>query len=117
MEIVACCEAILEFDKDAEIVVNDSHSIGLNIDFEALPEQVELIRRARLIVNGKRLGKAGIAFYIASYYGVPFIFASARSHMDIRLLVERCHRERTLARNITSSLFHRFFLGTSISID
>jgi D-amino peptidase len=29
-----------------------------------------------LMVNGKRLGEAGIASYIASYYGVPFIFAS-----------------------------------------
>ncbi len=115
LEIVACCEVILEFDKDAEIVVNDSHSKGLNIDFEALPEQVELIRQSPeildqmygidesydgfmffahamrgtlgallshvwevqdLIVNGKRLGEAGIASYIASYYGVPFIFAS-----------------------------------------
>jgi len=114
-EIVACCEAILEFDKDAEIVVNDSHGKGLNLDFESLPEQVELIRQSPeildqmygiddsydglmffahamrgtlgallshvwevqdLVVNGKRLGEAGIASYIASYYGVPFIFAS-----------------------------------------
>jgi len=114
-EIVACCEAVLEFDKDAEIVVNDSHGKGLNLDFESLPEQVELIRQSPeildqmygiddsydgfmffahamrgtlgallshvwevqdLMVNGKRLGEAGIASYIASYYGVPFIFAS-----------------------------------------
>ena len=45
-EIVACCEAVLEFDKDAEIVVNDSHGKGLNLDFESLPEQVELIRQS-----------------------------------------------------------------------
>lgn len=114
-EIVACCNAILKFDPDAEIVVNDSHGKGLNLDFEALPERVELIRQSPeildqmygidesydgfmfyahamrgtlgallshvwevqdLIVNGKRLGEAGIASYIASYYGVPFIFAA-----------------------------------------
>jgi len=114
-EIVACCGAILEFDPDAEIVVNDSHGKGLNLDFESLPERVELIRQSPeildqmygiddsydgfmfyahamrgtlgatlshvwevqdLIVNGKRLGEAGIASYIASYHGVPFIFAA-----------------------------------------
>jgi D-amino peptidase len=114
-EIVACCNAILEFDPDAEIVVNDSHGKGLNLDFESLPERVELIRQSPemldqmygidesydgfmffahamrgtlgallshvwevqdLIVNGKKLGEAGIASYIASFYGVPFIFAA-----------------------------------------
>ncbi len=114
-EIVACCEAILEFDKDAEIVVNDSHGKGLNLDFESLPERVELIRQSPeildqmygiddsydgfmffahamrgtlgallshvwevqdLMVNEKRLGEAGIA----SYYEVPFIFASGDDH-------------------------------------
>jgi D-amino peptidase len=114
-EIVACCNAILEFDPDAEIVVNDSHGKGLNLDFESLPERVELIRQSPeildqmygidesydgfmffahamrgtlgallshvwevqdLIVNGRKLGEAGIASYIASFYGVPFIFAA-----------------------------------------
>jgi len=118
-EIVACCNAILEFDPDAEIVINDSHGKGLNLNFEALPEQVELIRQTPeildqmygiddsydgfmfyahamrgtlgallshvwevhdLIVNGKRLGEAGIASYIASYYNVPFIFAAGDDH-------------------------------------
>ena len=114
-EMVACCNAILEFDSEAKIVINDSHGKGLNINFEALPEQVDLIRQTPeildqmygiddtydgfmffahamrgtlgsllshvwevhdLIVNGKRLGEAGIASYIASYYNVPFIFAA-----------------------------------------
>ena len=115
MEMVAVCEAILEYDPGAEVVVNDSHGKGLNIDFEKLPEEVELIRQSPevldqmhgidgsydgfmffahamrgtlgallshvwevqdLIVNGKRLGEAGIAAYLASHHGVPFIFAS-----------------------------------------
>lgn len=114
-EILACCNAILEFDPDAEIVVNDSHGKGLNLNFEALPECVDLIRQSPeildqmygidetydgfmfyahsmrgtlgaylshvwevqdLIVNGKRLGEAGIASYIASYYGVPLILTA-----------------------------------------
>jgi D-amino peptidase len=120
-EVVACCEAILEFDKDAEVVVNDSHGKGLNLDFESLPERVELIRQSPeildqmygiddsydgfmffahamrgtlgallshvwevhdLIVNGKRLGEAGIASYIASYYDVPFIFAAGDNYYE-----------------------------------
>ena len=118
-EILACCNAIIEFDPDAEIVINDSHGKGLNLDFEVLPERVELIRQSPeildqmygiddtydgfmfyahamrgtlgaclshvwevhdLIVNGKRLGEAGIASYIASCYNVPFIFSSGDDH-------------------------------------
>jgi len=118
-EIIACCNAIIEFDQEAEIVINDSHSKGLNLDFESLPERVELIRQSPeildqmygiddsydgfmfyahsmrgtlgallshvwevhdLIVNGKRLGEAGIASYIASYYNVPFIFSAGDDH-------------------------------------
>ena len=114
-EMVACCQAILGYDPKAEIVLNDSHGKGLNIEFERLPEQVDLIRQSPeildqmygiddtydgfmffahamrgtlgallshvwevqdLIVNGKRLGEAGIAAYLASHYGVPFEFAS-----------------------------------------
>jgi len=118
-EIVACCEAILEYDPEADIVVNDSHGKGLNLDFEKLPEQVELIRQSPeildqmhgiddsydgfmffahamrgtlgallshvwevhdLMVNGKCLGEAGIASYIASYYKVPLILTSGDDH-------------------------------------
>lgn len=50
-EVVACCEAILKFDSNAEIVVNDSHSKGLNIRFEDLPEEVELIRQSPEILD------------------------------------------------------------------
>ena len=45
-EVVACCNAILEFDPSAEIVVNDNHGAGLNINIEDLPEQVHLIRQS-----------------------------------------------------------------------
>lgn len=50
-EIVACCNAILEYNPDAEIIVNDSHGKGLNLDFEKLPEQVELIRQSPEILD------------------------------------------------------------------
>lgn len=120
-EVVACCRSILEFDPQAEIVVNDSHGKGLNIDFEKLPEEVQLIRQSpevldqmygidetydgfiflahamrgtlgallchvwevqNLIVNGKRLGEAGISAYIASYYGVPLILTAGDDYYE-----------------------------------
>jgi D-amino peptidase len=125
LEMVAVCEAILEFDPESEIVVNDSHGKGLNIDFEQLPEEVELVRQSPeildqmygidssydgfmffahamrgtlgallshvwevqdLMVNGKRLGEAGIAAYLASYHGVPFIFSSGDDHYQKEVL-------------------------------
>ena len=45
-EVVACCNAILDFDSSTEIVVNDNHGSGLNINIEDLPEQVQLIRQS-----------------------------------------------------------------------
>ena len=115
MEMVALCEAILGYKPDAEVVINDSHGKGLNIDFEKLPPQVDLIRQTPeildqmyginetydgfmffahamrgelgatlshvwevqdVMINGKRLGEAGLAAYYAASYGVPFVYAS-----------------------------------------
>ena len=45
-ELIACCKAILDLDPNASIVVNDSHGKGLNIDFEKLPEEAQLIRQS-----------------------------------------------------------------------
>jgi len=50
-EMVALCEAILGYKPDAEIVINDSHGKGLNIDFEKLPEPVDLIRQSPEILD------------------------------------------------------------------
>lgn len=51
MEMVVLCEAILGYKPEAEIVINDSHGKGLNIDFEKLPETVDLIRQSPEILD------------------------------------------------------------------
>ena len=50
-EMVALCEAILEYNPKNEIVVNDSHGKGLNLDFEKLPEPVDMIRQSPEILD------------------------------------------------------------------
>ena len=147
-EIVACCEAILEYDPETDIVVNDSHGKGLNLDFEKLPEQVELIRQSPeildqmhgidgsydgfmffahamrgtlgallshvwevhdLMVNGKCLGEAGIASYIASYYKVPLILTSGDDHyaeevLDLSPTTERVVVKYGMGRYVARNL-------------
>jgi D-amino peptidase len=164
-EIVACCKAILEYDPDAEIIVNDSHGKGLNLDFEKLPEQVELIRQSpeildqmfgiddsydgfiffahamrgtlgallshvwevqNLIVNGKRLGEAGIASYIASHYGVPLILTAGDDYYEKEIkdlspttetVVVKYGMGRYVARNIHPKVARRLIAeGTKRSL-
>ncbi len=50
-EMVALCESILEYNPKTEIVVNDSHGKGLNLDFEKLPESVDMIRQSPEILD------------------------------------------------------------------
>ena len=50
-EMVALCNAMLEYDPKIEIVVNDSHGKGLNLDFEKLPEPVDMIRQSPEILD------------------------------------------------------------------
>jgi len=50
-EMVALCNAMLEYDPKIKIVVNDSHGKGLNLDFEKLPEPVDMIRQSPEILD------------------------------------------------------------------
>ncbi|GAF70996.1 unnamed protein product, partial [marine sediment metagenome] len=50
-EMIALCNSILEYSPKAEIVVNDSHGKGLNLDFEKLPEAVDMIRQSPEILD------------------------------------------------------------------
>jgi len=50
-EMIALCNSILEYNPKAEIVVNDSHGKGLNLDFEKLPEAVDMIRQSPEILD------------------------------------------------------------------
>ncbi len=72
-EIVAVCDAILEYNSKTEIVVNDSHSMGLNLDFEKLPEPVDLIRQSPEILDqmyGIDESYDGFMFFAHSMRGV-----------------------------------------------
>ena len=79
-EVVACSNAILEFDSSAEIIINDAHSKGLNISIEDLPEQVQLIRQSPEMLDQMY----GID---ESYDGLIFFAHAMRGTLDAVL----CH--------------------------
>ena len=72
-EIVAVCDAILDYNSKTEIVINDSHSMGLNLDFEKLPEPVDMIRQSPEILDqmyGIDESYDGFMFFAHSMRGV-----------------------------------------------
>ena len=79
-ELNAAITGIFDFDKNAKIIVADSHSTGKNIDIMALPENVELISgypREFYMVTGFEQG-----FDAAMFIGYHAPAGTEKAQMD-----------------------------------